>query len=613
MGLSKTYIQIFISTITVVVVLLWSNCAHPVMPTGGPKDTEAPVAVLEEPANYATGFKRDRIILHFDEFVELKDANQQILFSPPLGESPEYRVRGKSMVIRLKDSLEANTTYNVFFGNAIVDLTEGNPLVGYRYVFSTGENIDSLSMYGNVRNAFTLLPEENVFVTLYTDNNDTLPFDSLPYHVRPKYLAKTGADGSFSLENLQGNYYKMFAVRDINSNFKYDLPNEEIAFIDSLVFPEYIAPKLIDTTIASTLVLDSLQLINLGQDTIVEETIKVEITEKDTLVSDSVLAKDFYNLYLFDEIDSTQKLIEDKLMSNWHMQFVFAFPSTDPQIKVINHQLEGMDWKIVEESKNRDTIDYWIKQMPFDTLLLEIMDDTLVLDTVRMIFEQEKENPKKEKKGKKDKDKEPQNTTLKYAISIKGSTIDLDKSLRLNFNYPVLSYDFSSWLLIEREDTLNVEPVFLDSAKRVLQITHPWQESASYTLFFPDSVLHDLTGASNDTTLINFSARSLDEYGVILLKFTPANTCDRYLLQLMSEDEKRIFKQNVVTGNETLVYKFMKPGKYKIKAICDRNHNGHWDTGDYLNNLQPEDVYYFQKVIDLRANWEIEEEWDLNK
>ena len=597
----KWHRNTYYAIVLLFMTMLWMHCANPVAPKGGPKDTEPPMVVEADPLNASVKFDKDRIVLTFNEFVELKDARNQVLFSPPLETAPDYRIRGHSVIIRFEDSLRPNTTYNIFFGNAIVDLTEGNPLSGYRYVFSTGDVIDSLSIQGQVLKAFNLVTEPDVFVMLYLDNNDTLPFDSLPYHVKPAYLGKSTTDGVFSIENLRDLEYKVFALKDVNNNLLYDLPNEEIAFIDTLVSPEYIKKEVQDTIQPDTLHPDSTGLEMELADSLEFQTSLPDSLIADTSLIDTIQAKNFLQLLMFNEIDSVQKVLEAKIHDEYSLLFVYAYPPEKVRLEVINHYMDTLDWKISEMSRAKDTIRLWLKEKPFDTLRFQISDDTLVLDTVDIVFRE---------KEQKAKDEEAETPPLRYKLNAT-STIDLDKPLKLTFQYPLLDYDFSSWKLVEKTDTMLTEPVFIDSARRKLQIDYPWKEQTSYELIFADSVLKDLSGAMNDSASIRFNSKSLADYGLLRIRVQMENACERYIIQLMNEDESKIFNERIVDSTSTVIYRFLDPGKYKLKAICDSRPNGRWDTGDYLKGMQAEAVYYFPKIIDLRANWEIEESWDL--
>jgi hypothetical protein len=238
--------QRFIFYFLATAVLFINACANPVSPTGGPKDTTPPEIIRSTPLNQSVNFTGDRVIMTFSEFVTLKDMNTQLVVSPPLSKPPVFSMRGKSLTMKFEEPLRENSTYNFFFGNAIVDLTEANPLEGYSFSFATGPVLDSLSIKGKLLNAFNLQPVKSAFVMLF----DSI-YDSVPYKQRPYYLARTSATGDFVLNNLRDSEYLMFALTDINGNYMYDMPTEEIAFYDSLVRPVFHGVKLkpaIDTT-----------------------------------------------------------------------------------------------------------------------------------------------------------------------------------------------------------------------------------------------------------------------------------------------------------------------------------------------------------------------------
>jgi len=189
------------------ILLLIIQCGHPVMPTGGPQDITPPMVEQAVPANYSPNFDAEKIYISFDEFISLKNPRNEIFISPPMDEFPEFKVKGKKLIASITEELKPNTTYTLFFGNAIVDITEGNPKSNFEYVFSTGDVIDSLSVSGAVLQAFDLQPVENVLVMLYYDNNDTIVLDSLPLYVRPFYASKTNEFGEFRINNLKEGPY----------------------------------------------------------------------------------------------------------------------------------------------------------------------------------------------------------------------------------------------------------------------------------------------------------------------------------------------------------------------------------------------------------------------
>ncbi|MBC8488446.1 MAG: Ig-like domain-containing protein, partial [Bacteroidetes bacterium] len=327
------YRNIIQVTYLLAVSLFLTMCANPVSPTGGPKDTQQPVVVKSEPPLYTKNFSSKKIRIYFDEFIVLNDIKNQVIISPPMLEMPEFKTRGKSVLIELKEELNENTTYNIFFGDGIADLTENNPVINFRYVFSTGDILDSLSIEGNVNNAFSMQPEEDINVMLYIDNSDTVVFDSVPYVLKPYYMTKTNASGNYVLSNLPDHKFKIFALKDVNSNLLYDQPNEEIAFIDSLIIPYYKQLLIPDSVLS---------------DSILTDTAAFEMPVYKTI-----------DMALFHEVDSTQRLMKAVLTKKAQLNFIFKFPTNNLQIRPLNFKT-NLNWKIEEFNKTNDTITYWL-------------------------------------------------------------------------------------------------------------------------------------------------------------------------------------------------------------------------------------------------------------
>ncbi|MCD4745231.1 MAG: Ig-like domain-containing protein [Bacteroidales bacterium] len=558
------------------IIIIVSRCANPVPPSGGPRDTTPPLVLKCIPSNYSINFNEDKISIFFDEFFRLDDINNQIIISPPIDNLPDFKIKSKSLIIKFNEELKKNTTYNIFFGNAIVDVNENNPLSGFQYIFSTGNSLDSLSVIGNVLNAFTLNPEEGICVMLYTDCSDTIPFDSLPLMVKPLYISKTDNNGEFYLNNLKTDEYKLFALRDANSNYIYDLPNEEIAFIDSLIFPEY-------------------------QKIVLQDSIKSDSLKNDTLITND-LPITFYNLYLFEEIDSTQRLVKAELSKKAQLSFIFKFPTKYISIKPLKHKF-GHDWKIEEINNTKDTIIYWLKNVEQDSLILEVSDNGIVLDTVELALV-------KKIKGEKSIKKEKKPEKLNIKTKIKGNQLDYYKNLEIEFSYPIVDYDFSDILLIKEQDTIRPVLSFKDSIKRNLFINYEWEQNFNYTIFIKDSIFKDILNQSNDTTIINFKTRSFTDYGFFVLNIKLEDINGHYIIQLLDEEEQ-VLDEKIITDNEIIKYEYLNPGNYKLKAILDVNNNLKWDTGDYLKKTEPEKVFYFPGIINIRANWDVEEDWEL--
>jgi len=215
------------------VALLLVSCAQVVAPTGGEKDTTPPVLTNVSPANFTSNFSATEVRFEFDEYVQLKSINSSLVVSPPLLEQPEIKLKGKTVIVSMPDSLATNTTYVFDFGKGIVDLNEGNS-TELIYVFSTGEQIDSLTIKGKAIDAFTLKPIENASVLLYENYQDTFPTTT-----RPNFFARTGKDGSFTVSYLKPNTYGLAVVVDNNASLTFDNPTEAIGFLPAILEVNY--------------------------------------------------------------------------------------------------------------------------------------------------------------------------------------------------------------------------------------------------------------------------------------------------------------------------------------------------------------------------------------
>jgi hypothetical protein len=300
--------------------------------------------------------------------VVLDKINEQLLISPTVKEKPGFHLKGKKLIVKFKEKLKPNTTYSVYFGDAIKDLTEGNPLHSFSYIFSTGDHVDSLSLKGKVMNAFDLQPADGVMVMLYRHGNDTISFDSLPLRVPPYYLSKTDKSGNFQFNGLANDDYLVFALNDLNSNYYYDQPSEEIAFIDSLVHPVYAAPPVVDTILK-------------------KDTVEIELDRMATRVSDSIKIDTLetvnnnnkpLQLYMFQQKDTLQRVMEVKLIALNTIRFIFSNPAGDVSINAVNYP-QRILWHRNRWSNNKDTLWWYLneKALTVDTLNLLMMKNCL--------------------------------------------------------------------------------------------------------------------------------------------------------------------------------------------------------------------------------------------
>lgn len=571
------YISNFLAFI---LILSLTRCANIVSPSGGPKDTVPPIVLNASPENQSNNFPGKDIHITFDEYVTLNNPNNNILISPPLNENPEYKLHGKSLIIKFKEQLKPETTYSINFGEAIKDLHEGNIFKDYSFVFSTGENIDTLTLEGKLLQATDHKPSADFFVMLYADNNDTIDIDSLPYLVKPYYVTKSDKEGRFRFSGLKDDRYLIFALKDNNSNLRFDLPNEEIAFLDSLVRP-----------------INNLQLTinndSIDNDFVVNDSVKQNTNEKTVLM-----------LYTFMEEDSIQKLLKREVPEEGLLRFVFRYPARNVKIEVLE-QLPDTFAICPTYSANHDSI-LWHFTPNKDSLLLTINYDTLINDTSLISLKPRKTDNRRRKKDAAIK-------SLNVKTNISSSKLKPEQDLILTFNEPVTNITMrdTSWYIIGKDTIINdLHFKKVDSFGLRYKLDKTFEVEKSYKIIIPDSVFYSFKSVTNDTTEISFKVPALSEYGNIFVTVDVPENVPQVIVELLDDRDKLIDKQ-IITSTTKVAFRYLSPKKYKLKATLDKDANGRWSPGDYGKKQLPEEVYYHKDVFDVKANWDfdIEEAW----
>ena len=600
MNLRNTYLFFFIVPMCFV---LW-DCANPMAPTGGPKDITPPKILKSNPPNFTTGFRNGTIKIDFSEFIALKNAVSEVNISPPMKDAPDLRLRGKSLLIKLQDSLVPNMTYSIDFGKCISDLTENNVLTGYNYVFSTGGYIDSLSAKGLVLNSFDLTPQKDIFVMLYMDLHDTIPFDSLPLKTKPLYVTKTNEKGEFRFNNLRPGAMKLVALNDLNSNLIFDQPSEKVAFYDSLIHPAILPKPVIDTSKKDTLLKNQIPGDSIIWKQADLEKKKVQDTAK---LSDTTKGKKTsypsYTLFLFEDIDSTQRILKTSVPKKGLVLIAFKFPARNLNLELLKGD-SLKSWALQEFSPRHDSLSLWITDPGLDSLIMKISQGDKVIDTLKIELT--------DKSGTTVSKKKNQLKVLGFTNNTyTGNINQFAGNLNFIFSYPLSSWKLNLIRLIQSKDTICPKSYFADSLKRVLVIESKWKEDKNYSVFIPDSVFKSINGLANDTIRLSFRTHQAREFGNFILDLDISKDPGSYIIQLLSEKEIILRELKADAGGK-LKFEYLFPGKYKIKLIKDRNRNGKWDTGNFRKKLQPEEIFYFPKLIEIRANWDVEENWALS-
>ncbi len=577
-------------TVGVALAILFYACAHVVSPTGGPRDENPPEVARSNPPNFSANFDGNEIRIFFNEFVALHNIRQQLLVSPPLETMPEVRIRGRSIVMDIEEELSPNTTYNFFFGDAIRDITEGNAIPNFQFVLSTGDHVDSLSIGGQVFNAYNLVPEKGVYVMLY-DNI----YDSVPYLERPVYLAKTDEDGFFNISHMADGEYLMFALDDQNYNFKYDLPDERIGFLDSLVRPQYVEEPL------DTLPGEHENTTGGGEETMLLQAADTpdEVSAEPLRTIDSGPS---YTLYLFQEKDTVQRVTSSALTHKGLITIVFRIPFDSAYVREIREPFEDESWHIPEIGLYRDTLRIWFADTGRDSLFLEVRDGDHVLDTVRRATVP--------RRSARDRDEHDEEQYLQIRRGFRRpSAVPFHQPLHLTSEHPIQKTDSARIeLLIHDSIPLPASFHFSDNVRRRIEMYPPLEEQTAYRLNILPGAFTDIFGLTNDTLEYAFTTTSRENYGNIMLDVEMPPSTHQRILQLLNMDEE-VLQKKLIHESGRHVFRYVRPGRYLVRIIDDLDDSGAWTTGDYLQQRQPEPVHMLPDTIQVRENWDVEMPW----
>ena len=529
--------------------LLLTRCANQVAPTGGPKDTTPPKVTEASPANGSTKFDGNKIEIAFDEYITLNNASQQVLFSPPLTNKPDIKLNNKTVVIKLKEDLRPNTTYTIDFGEAIKDFHEGNIFKDYTYSFATGETLDTLVLTGKVVDVETNKPADNLIVGLYSalhpmgeDSDVAIHLDSdslfvLPCRQAPDYIARTDKEGLFSIHGLPDIPFLVFALEDMNSNLYYDLPNEKVAFIDTLVCP-----------------------------------------------SDSVSL----TLSAFTEVDTTQMLLENKLIEEGLLRFVFRHPADSVAIDLNWPETDSFQMVQVWSAKH-DTLCCWFTPNVLDSLRVKIQFDTLIdiNKSFNIRFKETKTVARNKSK------------TLKINNNLKNKMLMPGEDFLLRFTEPVTIFHIDS--LFEPADDYGMNYRLLDIVA----------DTGDYALHIADSSFYSIRGRTNDSLDIRFKRAQESDLGNLYIQVAPP--IGRQVVVQLLDNKDRKLDERIIDSTARVAFTQLIPGKYKLQAIIDTDRNGRWSQGNYHRRFFPEAIVPYKDELEIKAGWDIDLDdlWEL--
>lgn len=588
----QRHILFFAGTI---IAFIMVACASIGRPEGGPRDEMPPVFIKSNPTQGQTNVKSNKIEIFFDENLKVDDASNKVVISPVQKAMPSIIANGKKVSVELRDTLIPNTTYTIDFSDAIRDLNEGNPVDGFALDFSTGDSIDSLRISGMLFEARNLEPAQGMIVGVYSNLADSA-ISTLPL----ERISKTNQLGQFTIRGLKPGYYRIFALNDKNRDYHWDR-SEDVAFYDVALSPSVEPIEVMDTLRASD-----------GKDSLVSRQ-GVKFLPNNVLLT------------WFNEGYAAQYLKDYKRPERNRITFDFATKAdTLPQITIINGKKTGLDideWALLNAGETLDTLEYWINDsviLAQDSILVAaryLRTDTnenlsWTTDTLKLFYKEPKKKKKKDKNEEADSIPEVKflNWTLQAA-----NPQDVNKPLHFLSSQPLAFIDNNGIKLSIKRDTiwesLPSPRILPDTSGYILKYTIPyeWQAGEKYKLEIDSASLIGIYNECNKPYKQEFSVRPIEDY--VNLYFNVSGTELPVIVELLDGSDKVVATAPVIEGKAS--FNFLLPGKYFARAFIDNNNNGEYDTGKLLDKQQPEEVYYYPKIINAKKNWDIEQSWNI--
>ena len=580
--------------ISVVAYLISVSCANRGNgPQGGPKDITPPRPQRSIPDANSLNYKKNRIDIIFDEIVQVQNTFDNIIISPPQKQAPTVKAIGKKISVELQDTLKDETTYTIFFGDAIVDNNEHNVLSGYSFSFATGESIDTLKMSGTLIDAATLNPIAGVIVGIHSDLSDSA-FTSKPFD----RITKTDKNGNFSITNIRSGKYRIYALDDVGNNYRFDMPDEKIAFSDSIFEPSASTNVVADTVYRDSVVklstgkADTLRLV----DTVIR---KFDVRYSPDSIVLRAFVEDYYNQYVVKSIRPDVR----------HFTVCFNAPNKElPRTEGINFDIgKGV---VVEPNSRGDTIDYWLKDTALsaiDTLKLRLT--YMKMDSTHNLVEQTDTISLRSQKRRAKSDKNSTQEFLTLISNAKGS-INYFDTIEISIPTPAEMDMVKKISLQGRVDTIwqpqKSTIMAIDSVGRRYRVAATLQPSQTYRLVVDSAYFRDIYGNVNKNTTFDFTVKSKDVYASLTLEMGVFT--GKEIIELIDKNERVI--RRAIADKQKVRFDNLDAGTYYARLFVDLNGNGKYDVGNFAEKRQAEPVYYYSKSFELRQMWDNEEYWN---
>ncbi len=589
----------------------FSHCASILTPTGGPRDTLPPVIMMMTPDNYSTSFDATKIYIEFDEFVVIKDQQKEFYTSPAMKKKPSVYTRNRGIVVEIKDTLLENTTYALNFGSAIRDNNEGNPLNSMRYVFSTGETIDSMIVSGYTADSYKADSVSKSFIYFFPVDSleNVAEYDSTLFNHQPAVIARAENNGIFIAQNLKPIKYRVYAYEDTNGNQTYEPGTDQVGFLDQDIAPQ-----------------------ELPQFAIWYDSVRLYPSADPQLY-----------IRMFTDVAFKRQVLQGNERKIQRKAMLY-FGAPYPEIESITFDSIPNDEVIIEEvTRGRDTLALWFKS-PKESLPDTIRTfvsyykhdsiNNLVLsrDTIKLpwkLFEsKEDEKARLEKEAARDAAiaagqawRDP-DKPFKYKMSLSGE-INPERHLSVDFDFPLASVDTSRLLLTR----MGADSVIVDQPFKFVQdstdirryyFRSKWDGSPSdkYTLTIPQDAIFDIAGYGNDSLVGSYTLSDPDKYATVLIKLRcEESPTTKYIIQLLDGSNKLLEeKRDLVAGD--VRFNYVPAGDIRLRIIEDMNGNGIWDSGSIVERRQAERSEIYSKggedTFATKVQWEVELELDMS-
>lgn len=582
------------SLFVVAAALLLAACASIGRPEGGPRDMTPPVVVSSTPAPGSVNVSNGRIDIVFDENITLDDPMNKIVVSPPQKKQAQINSNGRRVRITLRDTLRDSTTYTVDLADAVRDLNEGNILDGLAIDFSTGPSIDTLMISGIVFEGRTLEPAQGMIVGVYSTPVADTALTTLPMD----RITKTNALGRFTIRNLKPGSYRVFAINDLNHDFHWDR-SEDIAFLDRDISPSTMAVEVTDTFTDAA-----------GNDSLVTRPAT-------RFLPDDIL------LTWFNENYKPLYLVKHERPDARRLTLEMSTHSDSlPQLTLLNTVRAGarLDREaVLQSSPGLDSLTYWLRDTTLigsDTLKIaarylhtDTLDNiTFTTDTLTFALRQ----PKKKKKRDEETDSVPKLEFVNIGISSRQPQ-DLNIPLLFETSAPTASIDSAGFRIEVLVDSVWMPvaariPSPPDSLQPMRLLTEmTWKPKTKYRVTIDSLAVTDIYGNHNRPFVQEVSTHAIEDYAALFFNIGDLGP-DSAIVELLSSD-KPVRLEPVRNGVAT--FEYVTPGAYYARLFIDRNQNGRWDTGSVADTVQPEDVFYFSKKLNLKKNWDVEQQWNI--